>query len=93
MVNKAFKQGAKLITTTPKDTVINQKNTDPYRNIPGKLLRTRNENLIFGTLELKATYVPSDAYGEPEFVFSFKQNLRIKNTGTFVRAPSLVLYN
>ena len=56
-------------------------------------IRTRNENLIFGTLEVKATYVPSNALGEPEFVFSFKQNLRIKNTGTFVRAPSLIQYN
>lgn len=56
-------------------------------------LRTRNENLIFGTMELKVTYVPSNAFGEPEFIFSFKQNVRIKNTGTFVHAPSLIRYN
>ncbi|MCU0397307.1 MAG: hypothetical protein MUC73_04300 [Cyclobacteriaceae bacterium] len=56
-------------------------------------LRTRNENLIFGTMEVKATYIPSNEVGEPEFVFGFKQNLRVKNTGSFVRAPSLVLYN
>jgi hypothetical protein len=37
-VNKAFKQGVKLITTTPKDTVINQKNTDPYRENSGKII-------------------------------------------------------
>jgi hypothetical protein len=56
-------------------------------------LRFRNENLIFGTLELKCTYIPKDASGNSQFVFGFKQNLRIKNSGTFVKAPSLILYN
>lgn len=56
-------------------------------------LRTRNENLIFGTMEMKLTYVPKDQYGNSKFVFGFKQNLQIKNTGSFVRAPSFILYN
>lgn len=55
--------------------------------------RTRNENLIFGTMELKITYIPKDGNGESKFVIGFKQNLRVKNTGTFVRAPSLIRYN
>jgi hypothetical protein len=55
--------------------------------------RTRNESLIFGTMELKITYIPKDGNGESKFVIGFKQNLRIKNTGTFVRAPGLVKYN
>lgn len=56
-------------------------------------LRTRNENLIFGTIELKATYIPEDEYGESKFVFGFKQNLRVKNTGTFATEPTLIRYN
>jgi len=56
-------------------------------------LRTRNENLIFGTMEAKFTYVPKDQYGNSKFVFGFKQNLQIKNTGSFVKAPSVVSYN
>jgi len=56
-------------------------------------LRTRNENLIFGTLEVRATYIPKDQYGNSKFVFGFKQNLQIKNTGSFVKAPSFILYN
>jgi len=56
-------------------------------------LRTRNENLIFGTIEMKFTYVPKDQYGNSKFVFGFKQNLQVKNTGSFVKAPSLILYN
>lgn len=56
-------------------------------------LRTRNENLIFGTMEMKMTYIPEDEYGRSKFVFGFKQNLRVKNTGSFVKAPALVKYN
>jgi hypothetical protein len=55
--------------------------------------RTRNENLIFGTIEVKMTYIPAEENGEPKFVFGFKQNLRIKNTGSFVKKPSLIQYN
>jgi hypothetical protein len=56
-------------------------------------IRTRNENLIFGTMEAKFTYLPEDQYGNSKFVFGFKQNLQIKNTGSFVKAPALVSYN
>ena len=56
-------------------------------------LRTRNENLIFGTIEIKATYIPKDEYGENKFVFDFTQNLRVKNTGTFATEPTLIRYN
>ncbi len=55
--------------------------------------RTRNENLIFGTMELKATFIPQDGSGSSKFVIAFKQNLRVKNSGTFIRPPSLVKYN
>jgi len=55
--------------------------------------RTRNENLIFGTMEVKFTFIPYDEYGDSKFVFGFRQNLQIKNSGTFVRPPSLIAYN
>jgi hypothetical protein len=55
--------------------------------------RTRNENLIFGTMEVKLTYIPEVEFGGSKMAFSFKQNLRVKNTGTFVRPPTLVKYN
>lgn len=56
-------------------------------------VRTRNENLIFGTMELKITYIPKDGNGESKFVIGFKQNLRVKNSGSFVKAPTVVKYN
>lgn len=55
--------------------------------------RTRNENLIFGTMELKITYIPQNEFGESKVNIGFKQNLRVKNSGSFVRAPSLIRYN
>jgi hypothetical protein len=67
-------------------------NNDLYLGLSSGL-RTRNENLIFGTMEVKATYIPKDQYGNSKFVFGFKQNLQIKNTGSFVKAPSFILYN
>ena len=67
-------------------------NNDLYFGLSGGL-RTRNENLIFGTIEVKFTYIPKDQYGNSKFVFGFKQNLRVKNTGAFVKAPSIILYN
>jgi len=56
-------------------------------------LRTRNENLIFGTMEMKFTYIPKDGSGDSKVSFGFKQNLRVKNSASFVKPPSLVLYN
>ncbi|MDG1278171.1 MAG: hypothetical protein P8O16_12890 [Algoriphagus sp.] len=56
-------------------------------------MRIRNENLIFGTMELKATYIPNDESGDSKFSFSFRQNLRFRKTDVFVTAPSLNRYN
>lgn len=56
-------------------------------------IRTRNENLIFGTMEFKLTFIPKNENGSNQFVFGFKQNLKVKNTGSFVRAPTLISYN
>jgi hypothetical protein len=56
-------------------------------------LRTRNENLIFGTVELKLTYIPKDELGRNQFSIGFKQNLRVKSSGSFAQAPALIIYN
>jgi hypothetical protein len=56
-------------------------------------VRIRNENLIFGTMELRATYIPNDESGNSKFAFSFRQNLRFQRSDAFVMAPSLIRYN
>jgi len=59
----------------------------------GAGIRTRNENLIFGTIEFKGTYYPRVIQGATQFKFSITSNLRLKYTGTLVSAPSFIQYN
>ncbi len=54
-------------------------------------VRTRNENLIFGTMELRFTFIPDDGRGKNQFGFSFRQNLQIRNATNFIVAPSQVI--
>jgi hypothetical protein len=63
----------------------------PYYGI-GLGLRTRNENLVFGTIEARATFFPRVEDGS-HFKFSLRSNLRIKSTGTLVKAPGFIQYN
>jgi hypothetical protein len=59
----------------------------------GSGIRTRNENLVFGTIELKFFYYPRIVEDISRFKISMTTNLRIKYTGSFVRPPSFILYN
>ncbi|SIN65963.1 BamA/TamA family outer membrane protein [Algoriphagus halophilus] len=56
-------------------------------------LRIRNENLIFGTIELRGTYIPEDEFGSSKFSFKLRQNLRFRKSDNFVKAPSFITYN
>ncbi|MCD9015891.1 BamA/TamA family outer membrane protein [Parachryseolinea silvisoli] len=55
--------------------------------------RIRNENLIFGTIELRAFYFPEAIDGVDHLSFRITTNLRLKYSGRFVTPPSLVRYN
>jgi hypothetical protein len=56
-------------------------------------VRFRNENLIFNTIEAKLYYYPIVTEDVDHFRFTFKTNLNLKYTGSFVGKPSLLLYN
>lgn len=56
-------------------------------------IRIRNENLIFGTIELRAFYYPKTVPGMEKLSFRVTTNLRIKYSGTFVSPPQFVRYN
>ncbi len=56
-------------------------------------IRTRNENLIFGTVELRFVYFPRTTEDISAFNIRVTSNLRIKYTAGFVRAPGFVRYN
>jgi hypothetical protein len=50
-------------------------------------IRTRNENLIFGTIEARFTWFPRTLYGVNNFTLRVSSNLRLKFTGSFVEPP------
>src|SRR5690349_21494818 len=56
-------------------------------------IRTRNENLIFGTVELRLVFYPRSIEDISSFNIRVTSNLRIKYTASFVRAPGFVRYN
>ena len=64
----------------------------PYFGL-GTGIRTRNENLVFGTIELKFFYYPRVVEDMSHFKVTLTSNLRIKYTGSFVRPPSFIVYN
>jgi hypothetical protein len=59
----------------------------------GAGLRTRNENLVFGTIDLRFYYFPRTTEGISNFRVSITSNLQVKYTATFVKKPQLVRYN
>lgn len=55
--------------------------------------RIRNENITFGTIEVRGYYFPTDIKGVDTFSIRVSTNVRLKYTSTFVRPPSFVNYN
>lgn len=64
----------------------------PFFGLGGGI-RTRNENLIFGTVELRFIYYPRTIENISSFNVRVTSNLRIKYSAGFVRAPGIVRYN
>jgi hypothetical protein len=56
-------------------------------------IRTRNENLVFGTIELRFVYFPRTVQDISSFAIRLSSNLRVKYSAGFVKPPSLVSYN
>jgi hypothetical protein len=54
-------------------------------------IRTRNENLIFGTIEARFTWFPRTLYDVNNITLTVHSNLRVKFTGSFVQAPWFAL--
>jgi hypothetical protein len=56
-------------------------------------IRTRNENLVFGTIELRMFYFPKIIEDVSTFKVTLSSNLRIKYSSGFVNAPAFIKYN
>ncbi len=59
----------------------------------GAGVRTRNENLTFGTIELRGYYFPKTLPGMKNFRVEIGTNIRFKYNSTFIRKPDFVIPN
>lgn len=66
--------------------------SDGYTGI-GAGIRTRNENLTFGTIELKAVYFPRAVFDLPQFRLMVSSNLRFRYRSDFIRPPNIIHLN
>ncbi len=59
----------------------------------GAGIRTRNEALIFGTLELKGYYFPRKNFANESFRIEFNTNVRFRYNRQFIKRPEFVQVN
>ncbi|MEP6616781.1 MAG: hypothetical protein ABJA57_09395 [Ginsengibacter sp.] len=59
----------------------------------GAGLRTRNESLIFGTLEIRAFYFPGRNPGYQNFRIQFNSNLKFKFDNQLIGRPDFIQFN
>lgn len=66
--------------------------SDGYSGI-GAGIRTRNENLIFGTIEAHVMYFPRPVYNVGNFRVDLRSDIRFRYKTNFVNAPDVVHLN
>ena len=59
----------------------------------GAGIRTRNENLVFGTIELKAFYFPRTIQDMGKWRVELNSNIRFKYSNIFSRKPDFIVAN
>lgn len=59
----------------------------------GAGVRSRNENLIFGTIEARGYYFPRVNADMQQFKFEFKSNLQYQYNSQYIKKPSFVSSN
>ncbi|MEO6233082.1 MAG: hypothetical protein ABJB11_05695 [Ferruginibacter sp.] len=79
-----------LSVLTPSNLSFNK--SDLYSAF-GAGIRTRNENLVFGTIELRSFFFPRPVPGMKGFKIEISSNLRFKYSNTFVRKPDFIIPN
>ena len=75
---------------TPKNKTLDK--SEVYWSLGGGV-RTRNENLLFGTMELRFVYFPRQLQGLNPFMVRSTINLRFRYNSTYVRQPDLLQLN
>ncbi|CAN5595598.1 hypothetical protein BH11BAC3_BH11BAC3_32070 [soil metagenome] len=79
-----------LSLLTPVNLSLNK--SDLYSAF-GAGIRTRNENLVFGTIELRSYFFPRPVPGMKGFKVEISSNLRFKYSNTFIRKPDFIIPN
>jgi hypothetical protein len=74
----------------PTEASIDKRNV--YTSIGGGI-RTRNESLIFGTIELKAYYFPDKTIYNHSLRIEFNTNIRFKYNTQFIKKPDFINVN
>jgi hypothetical protein len=81
-----FANAAVLLPETPP---INRK----FYSTVGGGIRSRNESLVFGTLELRVFYFPRKNFNGDRFRFEFNTNVKFKYNTQNVRRPNFITVN
>ena len=75
-----------------KPTKMNLNKTDIFTAIGGGV-RTRNENLTFGTIELKGYFFPRTNGDMKGWKIELNSNIRFKFRSSFISRPDFIIAN
>jgi outer membrane protein assembly factor BamA len=64
-----------------------------FYNSLGAGMRTRNESLVFGTLELRGFFFPNKNFDGSYWRVEFNTNVRFKYNSNFIRRPQFIVVN
>jgi hypothetical protein len=64
-----------------------------FYNSLGAGMRTRNESLVFGTLELRGFFFPNKNFDGSYWRVEFNTNVRFKYNSNFIRRPQFIMVN
>jgi hypothetical protein len=56
-------------------------------------IRIRNENIVFGTLELRVIYFPRKSQQNNALKLTLNTNLRFRYNNNYVKAPDIIQLN
>jgi len=86
----AYFAGAGITLMKPEH--INFENSDGFLGLTCGL-RLRNDNLVFGTIELHGIYFPRSVFGIGNYFLTLQTDLRYRYKTNFVQAPDIVQLN
>ncbi len=75
-----------------KPTKLGLQHSDIFTVVGGGI-RTRNENLVFGTIELKGFYFPRTNGNQEPWKVELSSNIRFKFRSSFISRPNLIISN